>query len=134
MSIDLMKENGFTLKKTRSRGYPAETITLNHIAFLANTPTKAEFHSPYVEQASVDIILHVNENNTWAISTLNRVRLKLADWFRFPGSSVSSTENDVYMCLQRRGQLLMILIIWKSGLSDKIKLDFFQAVGDVFVV
>ena len=42
--IDLMKENGFTLEKTRSRRYPTQTITHadygDDIALLANTPTQ----------------------------------------------------------------------------------------------
>ena len=42
-SIDLIKVNGFTLKKERSRRYPGETITdadyKDYIALLANTPT-----------------------------------------------------------------------------------------------
>ena len=46
MSIDIIKENGFTLKKVRSRWYPAETITdvddADDKALLANTPTRAE--------------------------------------------------------------------------------------------
>ena len=41
MSIDLMKENGFTLTKARSRRYPERTITdaghADDIALLANT-------------------------------------------------------------------------------------------------
>ena len=45
-SIDLIKENGFTLKKARSRRYPTRTITdvdyTNDIALSANTPTQAE--------------------------------------------------------------------------------------------
>ena len=45
-SIDLIKENRFTLKKERSRWYPAETIAdadyADEIVLLANTPTKAE--------------------------------------------------------------------------------------------
>ena len=43
ISIDLMKENGFTLKKAKSRWYPAETVMdidyIDDIVFLANTPT-----------------------------------------------------------------------------------------------
>ena len=43
-SIDLIKENGFTLKKTRNRQYHSETMTdadyLNDIAFLAITPAQ----------------------------------------------------------------------------------------------
>ena len=41
-SIDLIKENGFTLKKAKSRLYPAETITdtdyADDLVLLANTP------------------------------------------------------------------------------------------------
>ena len=41
-SIDLMKENGFTQEKARSRRYTAQTITevnyADDIAFLVNTP------------------------------------------------------------------------------------------------
>ena len=40
-----MKENGFTLKKARSRCYPKQTIMdtdcADDIALLANTPTQA---------------------------------------------------------------------------------------------
>ncbi len=43
MLIDLIKENGFTLKKARSRQYPAEIIInaeyADDIMLLANTPT-----------------------------------------------------------------------------------------------
>ena len=46
MLIDLIKENGFTQEKPRSRRYSAETITdadyANDRALLANTPTKSE--------------------------------------------------------------------------------------------
>ena len=46
MSIELMKENGFTPKKTRSRRYPAEAFSgadyADDIALLVNTPTQAE--------------------------------------------------------------------------------------------
>ena len=44
--IDLMKENGFTLKKAKSKWYPMETIMgtdyLDDIALLANTPLQAK--------------------------------------------------------------------------------------------
>ena len=40
-SINLMKENGFTLKKARNRQYPAETMTdtdyADDLVFLTNT-------------------------------------------------------------------------------------------------
>ena len=44
--IDLMKKNGFTLAKARSRWYPAQTITdadyTDDIALLTNTPAQAK--------------------------------------------------------------------------------------------
>ena len=46
------------------------------IAFLANTPTRAEFQ------------LHLNGGS-----------LKLEDKFMYLGSSISSTESDISMCL-----------------------------------
>ena len=66
MSIDRIKENSFTLKKIRSRRYPAETITdadyADDIVLLANTPTLAETLRHSLEQASAGIALHVNAN------------------------------------------------------------------------
>ena len=63
-SIDLMKENGFTLKKDRSRRYPLQSIMdadyEDDIALLANTPTKAESQQHCPEQAPGCIGLHVN--------------------------------------------------------------------------
>ena len=41
MSIDLIKENGLTLKKARSRQYPTETTT-DKMALLANIPAQAK--------------------------------------------------------------------------------------------
>ena len=45
-SIDKISENGFDLRKKRSRTYPAKTITdanyADDIAILANTPNQAE--------------------------------------------------------------------------------------------
>ena len=47
MLIDLIKENGFTPKKARSRQYTAETVTAtdysDDLALLRNTPAQAEF-------------------------------------------------------------------------------------------
>ena len=66
-SIDLKKkekktENGFTRKKTRSRRYPAETITdvdyADDIVLHAITPTQAEFQLHNLEQAVGGIGFH----------------------------------------------------------------------------
>ena len=46
MLVDLMKENGFTLVKAKSRRYPARTIMdadfADDLVLLANTPTQAQ--------------------------------------------------------------------------------------------
>ena len=64
MLIDLMKENGFPLKKPRSRWYPVETILdadyADDIVFLANTPTQAESLWPSLDWAASGFGLHVN--------------------------------------------------------------------------
>ena len=66
--IDLMKENGFTLKKTRSRRYPAwnimDTDYADDIMLLANTPAQAESLLHSLEQVAGSIGLHVNADKT----------------------------------------------------------------------
>ena len=68
MPIDLMKENGSTLKKARSKRFPVETITdveyAGGIELLANTPTQTESLLYSVKQAAGDIGLHKNAGKT----------------------------------------------------------------------
>ena len=90
--INLIKENGFTLKKrkkkkkkkkARSRWYPAETIKdadyVDNIAFLTNTPALAESLLYSLEQAARGINLHVKVNKM-TISVLNEKVLGLWNW------------------------------------------------------
>ena len=67
-SIDKIRENGFELKKKRSRWYPAKTITdaynANHIAILVNTPNQSETLQHSLERAAAGIDLHVNAHKT----------------------------------------------------------------------
>ena len=63
-------------------------------------------------------------------STLSGSLLKLVDKFTYFGSNISSTESDVNICLAKALTAIgRLLIIWKSDLYDKIKLDFFQVVA-----
>ena len=85
---------------------PEHTITdadyADDKAFLLNIPTQAESQLHSLEETTVDIGLHVNVDKTeyicfnqkGDISTLNGVSLKLANYFTYLLSSVSSTEND----------------------------------------
>ena len=66
-------------------------------------------------------------NQKGDISTLNGVSLKLAHEFTYLGSSVSSTESDINICLEKAWAATdWLLIIRKSNISDKIKHNFFQ--------
>ena len=63
-----MKENGFTLKKARSRRYLEETIRdadyADDVELLANTQKKAESRLHCLEHAAGGIGLHVNADKT----------------------------------------------------------------------
>ena len=139
-SIDKSRENGYVLKKKRSRRYTAKTITYadyaDDVMLLANTPNQAETLLHCLERAAAGIGLHVNAhkteymcfNQTGDISTLDRNSLKLVDKFTYQGSSVSSTEKDIDTRLTKAWTAIdKLSIIWKSDLTDKIKRSFFQA-------
>ena len=137
-SIDKIRENGFELTKKRSRRYPAKTITdadyADDIALLANAPNQAETLLHSLERAAACIGLHVNAhkteymcyNQTGDISTLYGTSLKLVDKFIYLGSSVSSTEKDIYTWLTKAWIAIdRLSIIWKSDLTDKIYRDYY---------
>ena len=139
-SIDKIRENGYELRKKRSRRYPAKKITdadyADDIAILANTPNQAETQLHSLKQAAAGIGLHVNAhkteyicfNQTGDISTLDGTPLKLVDKFTYLGSSVSSTEKDIDTWLTKAWTAIdRLSIIWKSNLTDKMKHSFFQA-------
>ena len=114
-----MKENGFTLKKTRSRQYLAQTITdadyADDIVLLANTLTQVEFLLHSLEQAAGGNRLHVNANKYFNqkvdISILIGGSLKLVDKFIYLGSSISSTENDCKQLVKAWTTIDRLLII-----------------------
>ena len=125
-SIDKIRENGFELKKKRSRRYPAKTITdadyADDIAVLANTANQAETLLHSLERTAAGIGLHVNTHKTEYmcfnqadhISTLDGTSLKLDDTYPYLGSSVSSTEKDIDKRLTRASTAIdKLLVIWK---------------------
>ena len=134
-----MKDNRFKLTKERSRRYPAQTITdadyADDIA-LVNTPAQAEILLHSQERAAAGLGLPVNEDKTeymcfnqrGNISKLNGTSLKVVDKFTFLERSVSSTETDINTRLAKAWTATRRLsVIWKSGLTDKIKRSFFLA-------
>ena len=91
-----------------------------------------------LEQAAGGICIHVNADKTeymcfnpkGDISTINGSSLKLVNKFTYLGNSVSSTENYINVRLGKVWTVIdWLSIIRKSDLSDKIILNFFQAVA-----
>ena len=137
-SIDLMKENDLTLKKARSRWYPAQTITdADYVDDSAagnyTHPGRIPLHS--LEKAVSGIGLHVNadktkyvcfnQNQTRDISTLTGSSLKLVDKFVYLGSIVSPTKNNINTRLAKAWSVIdRLSVLWKSDLSNKIKRNF----------
>ena len=138
-SVDLMKENDFRLAKNRSRRYPEQTITdadyADDIALLANTPIQAESLLHSLERVAGGIGLNGNIDKTeymcfnqrGDISTLNDGALKLLDKFTYLESSVSSAENDNMRLAKAWTAIDSLSVIWKSDLTDKRNISFFQA-------
>ena len=111
-----MKENGFKLKKARSRQYFADIITdtddADDITLLANTFTQAKSLLHSLEEAAGGISLDVNENKM-EYMCCNQER---------------DTESDINIHLAKVWAAInRLLIIWKSDLFNKIKHNFFQA-------
>ena len=136
------KRKWFHMKKARSRQYLTETMTdadyADDLALLKNTPVQNESLLNSLEQTVECIGFYVNAYNTeyisfkqkTAIYTLNGKLLKLVDQFTYLSSNISFTESDVNIHLTNKWNAIERLsIIWKSELSDKIKLDFFQAIA-----
>ena len=66
-------------------------------------------------------------NQAGDVSTLDGTFLKLVDKFTYLGSSVSSSEKDIDTRLTKAWTAIdRLSIIWKSNLTDKMKLSFFQ--------
>ena len=66
MSIDLIKEKGFMLKKTRNRRYPTETIKdADDLVLFTNTTIQAKLLLYSLEQAVKGIGFYVKTVNVF---------------------------------------------------------------------
>ena len=67
-------------------------------------------------------------NQTGNITTLGGSSLKLVENFTYLGNNVSSTEKDIDTRIAKAWTAIdRLSFIWKSDLTDKMKLSFFQA-------
>ena len=95
-----MKEDGFTIQKSRSRRYHAQMNVdhTNNVALVANKPTQAKSLLHNLEKVACGIGLYVHASKTedmcfnqkGDISTLKCDSQKLVE-FSYFGGSVSST-------------------------------------------
>ena len=129
-SIDIMKDNGIKLAKEKKLKIP----WLHRASGNTHAQTETLLHS--LKPAAAGRGLHVNADKTeymcfnqrGDISTLNGSSLKLVDKFTYQGSSVSSTKTDINTWLAKVWAAIERLsAIWKSNLTHKINLSFFQA-------
>ena len=130
---------GFTLRKARSRRYPAETICdtdfADDLALISNTLEQAQLFLLRLELAAAQIGLHVNETKTEFMSynqpegdliTLHENKLNQVDDILYLRSWIESTEKD--MNVRMSWTALNKEVVWKSDLSKSAKVDFFRAV------
>ena len=132
--IDLIKENGFILKKERSKWYLTGIITdedyADDLAVLADSPAQAEYLLHQQEKAAGGIGLYVNAITTefmsskqeGTISILSGKSLKLVDQLAYHGINISSTESDVNIHIVKVWtNNTRLLIIRKCNLCNNIK-------------
>ena len=80
---------------------------------------------PKIEMHYIYIYIYIYQRGN--TSTLNGSSLKLVDKFTYLGSSVSSTKTDINTRLAKAWTAIdRLSVIWKSDLTDKIKLSFYQ--------
>ena len=138
ISVDKMKELGFTLAKYKSRRYPAEKITdIDYADDLTITSDNLQnatklLHS--IEEAAQETGLYINPKKTKFItynvegqmSSLSGSKIKHVSSFVYLGSNIHSTNKDIEVRKAKAWSALSGLNkIWKSNLPPHLKREFF---------
>ena len=123
-SVDLMKENGFTLGKERNRRYPAQTDA----DYADDTQAENLLRSQERVAAGIGLDLNAHKrkyicfNQRCDICTINGSSLKIVDKFTYQGRSGINKNR-----LAKAWTLIdRLSVIWKSNMSDKLKRSFFS--------
>ena len=102
------KRKWFHIKKSRSRRYPAETITnadyAAYLTLLANIPARAKYLLYNQKQVAGGICFNTTANKTKFMCFKQEGPmsiLKLVDQFTCFSSNISYTENDVIIPLEK---------------------------------
>ena len=126
LSIDLIKENSFTVKKDKKQTISGKNYDRHSLCRWSSTSCK--YTSPS------RILLHWQEQaarKTQIKQTSKKDPSKLlVTHFTYLDSNISSTESDINISLLKVWNAIdRLLIIRISHLSNKIKQDFFQTVA-----
>ena len=147
-SIDDNINLGFTLSQRRSSRHPAIHITdidyADDIAVTADTIKDAEKMLHQIEEAAEDIGLKINSDKTEYMSlnsksdnmiSRNGNSIKNVDNFKYLGSYIANTENDINTRIAKAWAALnSMIILWKSNLSENLKSSFFRAAVESVLV
>ena len=137
------QELGFTLTPRRSRRYPAEVLTdldyADDISLLSDNMEQAQELLKRVELECAKVGLRLNAKKTEVITyntppehqpltTAGGTVLKEVDDFKYLGSWVNSTEQDLKVRKALAWRALNgMSSVWNSNLPREIKLSFFYA-------
>ena len=140
-SIDLHKDLGLTLQKSRGRRYPTVTISdadyADDLALFADSCSDAEKLLHVLEEKANSVRLRVNIRKTqnFNINTDHKVRsvkgtqLKSVDNYTYLGSEISSMDKEIKIRIAKSWSALdKLSSIWKSNLTATLKRNFFRAV------
>ena len=135
------QETDFILNPRRSSRNPAATITdadfADDIPLVSDTIEKAQLLLLRVEIAAESVGLRVNEKKTEYISynqyeseiiTLTGKQLKCVEDFKYLGSWINTSENDINTRIGLAWEAAKKMdIIWKSTMNKELKIQFFRS-------
>ena len=140
-SIDLQKDLGLTLQKSRGRRYPTVTISdadyADDLAHFEESCSDAEklLHVLEEKANSVGSRVNIRKTQNFNINTNHKVRsvngsqLKSVDNYTYLGSEISSVDKEINIRIAKSWSALHKLSsIWKSNLMAILKRNFFRAV------
>ena len=148
-AIDEKTDLGFTLIQRKSRRHPAKKISdadyADDIAVLTDYLEDAAKVLHNIEQLAQVIVLYVNSEKTEymclnqdasaGIKSLNGGKVKKVDDFKYLGSYIGTTEQDVNIRIAKAWEALNSLNnIWKSNLPNQLKKNFFRAIVETVLV
>ena len=131
MSIYLIKENGFTLKKDKKQIISCrncdKTDYANDLILFANSPTQSNpCDITWSKQPEALALTWKCFKQDGAISTLSTRPLKFVDQFTYLSTNISSTESNINICSGKA----QAAIDWQGvDHMGKIKWDFFKTVA-----